>query len=170
MWALQNSVTPQSLSSLQSITYSWYRDSASTNPSVQAPALGLVLSNGRTLVYEPVYNNSSGWTAPTDTWVTENITQSSEFWYTATGTFDTYSNWASNLSELTIVSIALYGGSGWNGNFKGAVDNPSWQFSNQDPAGPFNFEVQVPEPASLAALGLALAGAACVYRRRQQKA
>jgi hypothetical protein len=119
----------------------------------------------RFLNYEPIYNGSS---IPTNTWVTENITTSSIFWSTHNTTlgYKPLTTWVSNYPNAVVLGFTSYFGSGWNGQFFGGVDNLSWQFSNQPQAGPFNFEVEVPEPATLATLGLMLTGVWVLRRRR----
>jgi len=155
-------------------SYDWYRSSSSTNPASQAPAFALIVDfdgnpsttgDIRFLNYEPIYNGSS---IPTDTWVTENITTSSIFWstYNTSLGYSPLTSWVSTYPNAIVLGFTSYFGSGWNGQFFGGVDNLSWQFSNQSPAGPFNFEVETPEPATLATFGVMLAGA-WVFRRRR---
>lgn len=155
-------------------SYDWYRSSSSTNPTTQAPAFALIvdfdgnpLTTGdiRFLNYEPIYNGSS---IPTNTWVTENITTSSIFWSTYNNSLGNspLTTWVSTYPNAVVLGFTSYFGSGWNGQFFGGVDNLSWQFSNQPQAGPFNFEVEVPEPATLATLGLMLTGTWVLRRRR----
>lgn len=161
-------------------SYDWYRDSKSTNPNTQAPAFALIVDfdgnlstkndQGKYLTYEPIYNGKSP-SVPADAWQTENISKTSIFWsgFVSSSVFqplDSY--WLTNYPNAVVLGFTAYFGSGWNGQFYGAVDNLSWQFNNQSVAGPFNFEVEVPEPASLAAFGAAMLGLAAIrYRRRK---
>lgn len=161
-------------------SYDWYRDSKSTNPNTQAPALALIVDfdgnlttttdSGKYLVYEPVYNGKS--VVPTNVWQVEGITPSSNVWSSYDPPANYYnsslSSYVSKYPNAVVLGFTAYFGSGWNGQFYGAVDNLSWQFNNQSVAGPFNFEVEVPEPASLAAFGAAMLGLAAIrYRRRR---
>jgi hypothetical protein len=176
-----------SLSQLQSVSYDWYRDSISTNPDVQAPALGILIDadgdlsttgDRGYLIFERVYNTPGP--VPTNTWTSENITSSTYLWNTNIGSLTILSNinstpypYDANLSEwqayfpnAVVIGFAGFFGSGWNGQFSGAVDNISWQFQNQQPVS-FNFEVQVPEPASLASLAVGIVGLGAYLRRRR---
>jgi len=176
------------LSQLQSVSYDWYRDSSSTNPNVQAPALGIFIdADGNLttttdrgyLVFERVYNTPGP--VPTNTWISETINSSTFLWNT---TIPGYLGFASNINSTpyaydanlsewqayfpnaAVIGFNGFFGSGWNGNFSGAVDNIRWQFADQPPVA-FEFEVQVPEPASMASLGAILVGLGVYLRRRR---
>lgn len=178
---------PLALSTFESATYDWYRDSASTNGAVQGPSLRLAVSTGAPgsftyLVFEPYYQ---GPPAPlvTDTWVTSVFNTGSTVWASnagltlppatgscAVGCFNTLANWASANPTLNVIGVSTGVGSGWTaGGFRGAVDNVGFTFDGESSS--FNFEVSaVPEPATWAMMiaGFGLAGAA--LRRRSKAA
>ncbi|MCB2025604.1 MAG: hypothetical protein KDG56_12525, partial [Ottowia sp.] len=79
--------TPVALSTFTSGSYDWWRDSASTNPAIQAPAYALWIDNDCNaattgdqayLVYEPYYQTTAN--APTNQWVTETVAPASVVW------------------------------------------------------------------------------------------
>lgn len=179
------------LGNLTTLSYDWYRDGSSTNPSVQSPALRLLFdadglastTNDRGyLVYEPTYQVGS--LVPTDTWVGSD-TIAGDFWQrrfspgTTIEQYDTdLSEWRSGASypgslvlsaNSAILGLEFGIGSGWNGQFRGFVDNVSYGFGSA-PATTFNFEANgtVPEPGTFALAGLALLGLGLASRRRSR--
>jgi len=166
------------LSNLESLSYSWYRDSASTVSDWLHPAFRLWVrwNDGSSvkqgyLVYEEVYN-TAGYVAPTDQWVDVDVL-GKKFWSTgslpdAFSNYDrTLSDWSALMPDAEVLALSMGVGSGWNGVFSGAVDNVEFSFVDQS-SGSFNFELEsvpVPEPFTLA-LGAAGLGAALRKRRR----
>ncbi|HAY13024.1 MAG TPA: hypothetical protein PLB31_08225 [Fimbriimonadaceae bacterium] len=174
------------LGNLSSVSYEWYRDSASTNSGVQHPALRILIdadgnlattSDRGGLVYETVYN---GGTVGVNTWTPGGITATTNVWNfgfglgSEFGGFNrTLSDWingftvgstASNLSaNSAVLGFSMGVGSGW-GPFVGAVDNFGYQFVGS-PAYTANFEA-VPEPFSMLALA---GGLAALARRRRAR-
>jgi hypothetical protein len=174
------------LSQLQSVSYSWYRDNSANPVSKHLhPVLRILLDadgNLNTLgdrgglVWESVYQLGPSYTAPTNTWVTQTIDDSSWLWnFGLGGTLmdidgDGYPHnsnlaaWKANFPNAVIIGFNMGLGSGWNGDFVGAVDNISWTIEGITTT--TNFEV-VPEPTTMALFGLGLLGAAGGLLRRK---
>lgn len=163
------------LNDLTSLSYEWFRDSASGAASHLHPVIRLNLANGLGgfgyLVFERTYNALA---TPTDTWVSDDVFAGDyRMWSTGnlpnningtngpaqTAAARRLSEWITLLGDtyyVTAISVGV--GSGW-GSFVGAIDNVSWSFDGS-PAQTFNFELprgqSVPEPGTLLMAGLAL--------------
>ncbi|MFG0291838.1 MAG: hypothetical protein ACF8MJ_01650 [Phycisphaerales bacterium JB050] len=171
------------LSSLSSLSYDWYRDSSSTNAAVQHPAIRLLVTNGvhtGGLVFEQAYNGSN---VPTDSWVTEDIFSynggnGANLWtYGAGMTFaeegygNTLADWVGGVGTIdgdwVVYGISMGVGSGWSGEFEGAVDNLVIGFDGVETE--FNFETLgstvIPLPS---AAGMAFAGIGLIGLRRRR--
>jgi hypothetical protein len=163
------------LSQLQSVSYSWYRDSDSTVAKHLHPVLRILLDadgdlttvgDRGGLVWESVYQLYP-YTAPTNTWVTQTITDSSWLWNFGLGgnlqdiDGDGYAHnsnlaaWKAYFPNAVIIGFNMGLGSGWTGDFIGAVDNISWTINGITTT--TNFEV-VPEPTTMALFGFGTAG------------
>jgi hypothetical protein len=174
------------LAQLTHLSYEWYRDSISTAPSHLHPVLrlGILRVNQNNtfalgyLTFERIYNGFGA--APTNSWQSDDIIGSNyKLWATASlgfgdpnvninnvlKTIPEWLNAASNANAtLFVISVNAGIGSGWNGTFKGAVDNITFGFNNTYTT--YNFEV-VPEPASMLALGSGLIGLLGLRRRKK---
>lgn len=177
---------------LTGIGYQYYRDSASTNSNVQAPALRLVVSDGQGrqgfLIYEPVYNG--GTPVPEGSWQTVDAT-AGHWWLYEGGAFEnfglTLADWLTdNVFENSIGTASKQGfgenavilgievgvGSGWAGDTLAFVDRVLLSFETDDQFKyefDWNFKASttpVPEPATVALMGAGLAGLWMVRRRR----
>ncbi len=173
------------LTSFQSASYDWYRDSSSTNAANQVPSLRLAVTNGTQasyLIFEPVYNGVP--IAPTDAWQTSNISLASTMWVNngamnepasaplaCPDCYATLGDWIAANTNWSIYGLSTGIGSGWNGTFRGGVDNIAYNFGTAG-SGSFNFEVAagVPEPATWAFLivGFGAIGASMRSARRRE--
>jgi hypothetical protein len=162
----------QPLSTLDSASYDWYRNSSSTNNTAQAPAFffyidpdGLNLGSSPTfgLKYEPVYDGFL--TAPTDVWTTSNIISSTNLWsWNSPNPVDNFVNYGLDLNDWKtsypngmIVGLGLDAGSGWVGQFSGAADFVTLDFTGTANDQTYDFTV-IPEPTHALAGILCLAG------------
>jgi hypothetical protein len=184
--------TPQSLSSVTSASFDWYRSSTTTATSYLAPSFHfIVASNDGTgvkysdLVWEWAYNNSanSAGVAPTDQWVTSDITNG-DFWRSMSGPtdtscqpltsgtqkFSTLADWGTSCyANQNAMIIGMSVGFGRVANFAGAADNLHVGF-NGDVGTTYNFETtsSTPEPSTIALLGTGLFGLVPVVQRRRK--
>ncbi|MET4580368.1 hypothetical protein [Ottowia thiooxydans] len=178
--------------------YDWYRDASSTNPTAQAPSYALLIDadgNATTtgdrsyLIFEPYYQTNTD--PATNTWVTSTINASSIMWtpslsgYCAFSLFATGGTCNGSASPFSgasvVIAVVPYIGSGWNGVFRGAVDNVAFTTTQSGGSFSANFELAAPPaPAAVTAVptlqtwglmltGLLLAGAASRRSRNKRK-
>jgi hypothetical protein len=171
-----------SFAAFEAMSYDWYRAGTSTNPAVQHPALRILIdADGNLaptgdrgyLIFERAYNSLL---VPTDQWVSDTIGPNTVLWNNNTSTpfgptvyNRTLAQWQAQLPNAVILGFSAGVGSGWNGQFSGAVDNISWTIAGQTTT--TNFEVaapEVPEPATWGVLALGLAGLAVRHRYNQR--
>ncbi|MBI1199992.1 MAG: hypothetical protein GC203_19210 [Phenylobacterium sp.] len=177
---------PVALSSLTSLSFDFYRDSALSGPSdIFAPVMRLMIFNGSTpagyLVSEYYYQKSNN--PPEDTWVTLGSTLTNgEFWATSSVLGPTFAtaggvknlqSWIDdNAGTLYVVGVNIGVGSGWAGTFTGAVDHVQYAFSG-GPSADFDFAVApggVPEPAAWAMMLLGFLGVGSTLRASRRRA
>lgn len=178
------------LGDLNSLSFDYYVKSGGTVAAHFHPVIRILVdadgnlattSDRGGLVFEEVYNGVSS--VATDTWVSKNITTSSKLWsfgggmtFAQLGYGVTLGDWQASTpfsngngtstvsASSAVIGFSLGIGSGWNGNFEGAVDNVAWQFNGGAPVSA-NFE-SVPEPCSMVLLGL---GALAAFKKARRK-
>lgn len=183
-------VAGRTLGNLDALSYDWYRAAGGTAAAHLQPAFRLLYdadgdssTTGDTgyLIYEQVYNGGG---LVTDTWTTSDII-GSNFWMRQFAPGNTVEDYGTTLAEwmngprpgapadllganTAILGIEFGIGSGWNGSFTGFVDNVRFGFGADSQS--FNFETvagEVPEPASLALLGLGIAAGLAARKRKR---
>lgn len=181
-------LAPVALSQLTSVSFDFFRSSASTTDATFAPVLRFdMLKNGAfagSLVFENVYQNQQA--APVDSWTTLTADLNSGIWWatnaalgptfaSANGGQKTLTQWlADNAgSNLSVYGLEIGIGSGWNNQFYGAVDNVNVNFSSGRSVSS-NFEVAttgaVPEPATWALMILGMGAVGFAMRRKSKVA
>ncbi len=162
------------LSSFTSASYEWLRAATSTTAAHFHPVFRIRIDtdgNPATttdqswLVYER--GAMGAYTAPTNTWVSETIGDSTPMWVWQSGAANSqlptttmaqfkagsYVPEAGGFAipgSSTILGIQVGTGSGWSGTYRGAVDNIG--LAAQRTLGPDNFELTAPAPAAVPAL------------------
>lgn len=176
-----------SFSLLTSFGYDWYLSSSSTTSNLHPALRVLIDADGNLntlgdrggLVFERAYNGNS---IPTDSWQTDTVGAQTFLWNFGLGlgtgfninatpyAYDaTLADWQAYFPNAVILGFSVGVGSGWSGQFAGAIDNVNWQIGTQA-AVTNNFEVarggEVPEPSTYMMAGSALALALFARRRR----
>lgn len=185
------------LGNLTSLGYDWMRASGTAYVSVAPTMRlyydldgNASTNNDRGLmIWEPVYNSAAitngAWTSSDilggNFWQITGVSKQINIYdYTLAEWQDTSLSKkesaasGGDIGHTLTANTAIYAfnvgiGSGWGGTFDGAVDNIRWGFSGTTTTS--NFELTaptaVPEPASLALLGLGLFGIAATRKRKQ---
>lgn len=155
-----------SLSDISDITYSTYRDSASTNSAVQYPSLNLEVdykgdgTSYTTLVWEPDYAYGQS-DLKTDTWQTWDAMAASQtadqggWWSThaipGVCAFNCYVSWqtivSNNPNAKVVGGFGINIGSGWAGTFQGNADALAIDVGGSTTT--FNFEPLIGPPTSV---------------------
>ncbi len=166
---------------ITAVGYEFYRNSSSTNPAVQAPALRLgvydpVSNKTSLLIFEPAYNGYTS-VVPVDSWVTLDALNGN-WWQRAFGSpscsyevYDiTLQEWATNLNngspmppylgctpnpvgpQAWVYAINVGVGSGWNGVYDMAVDNVTLGFNGVSTT--YNFEIDIVVPTTTKTWGM----------------
>lgn len=181
-----NFAAPVALSSLTTMSYDFYRAATSTVDANLAPVMRLnVLKDGLfagSLVLENVYQNQTP--APVGAWTNVSASLNSGIiWATngslgptfaaAAGGQKTFAEWINDNagSSLTITGLSIGFGSGWTGDFYGAIDNVHIGFTD-GPNHSFDFAVAdaggaVPEPATWAMMIAGFGATGVAMRRRK---
>ncbi|MGP1309331.1 MAG: hypothetical protein ACTS27_03945 [Phycisphaerales bacterium] len=179
------------LSDLSSLSYDWYRDGASTTGSgfhavvrILVDADGDLNTTGDRggLVFERAYNGGS---VPTDSWQTDDVLSANGgdgaymwnfglgigFGANINGTAYAYDSefaeWEAYFPNASVIGFSMGIGSGWSGEFFGAVDNFTFGFNGNSTT--YNFEVDgqvIPSPLAGGMAAAGLLGVAGVRRRR----
>jgi hypothetical protein len=180
----------RTLGTLTSLSYDWYRTGASIAGLMPAFRLfydadGSAATTGDQgyLVFEQTYNGGAG-SVVSDQWVSTDL-MNVNMWqrqFTPGLTVEAYNvslaDWTSGTNQpanadrlnasTAILGIEFGIGSGWNGAFNGFVDNVSFGFGGNTTT--FNFETAaaaaVPEPGSIALLGMGVLGLVATRRRK----
>jgi len=168
------------------VQFDFFRDAASTTTSNIQLAFKLYVRNasGQTgsLLWEDAYNGSA---AAIGSWNNDRVISNDKWWIRSGGVnfqqaanAQTLGTWigggtvtdGSNTSialgaDTAVTGIEIGAGSGWTGTFFGNADDVRVTFGTQ-PANVWNFKAApVPEPATMAALGM---GALALLRRRRK--
>lgn len=188
-------IAGRTLGNLTAASFDWYRSGTST-ASVFAPAMRLsydadgnpatTLDRGY-LIFEQVYNPNAA-SVLSDQWISSDL-MTSNLWqrqFSPGLTVESYgvsmTDWKSGNNQpanadalgasTAILGIEFGIGSGWSGMFDGFVDNVSFGFGGNVTT--FNFEAAqaavVPEPGSIALLGLGMFGLLAASRRKASRA
>ena len=157
-----------SLSDLDGLSYWTYRSSASTNSAAQTISLNIEVdyvgdgSSYTTLVFEPVYQPGGVGAMMVDTWQLWDAFNAgnAKWWSTraisgvcATSCYVTWDTiLTNNLNAKIVGAIGFNVGSGWAGQFSGAVDGLLVNFSGD--ATTYDFEPTPPDTAGPVTTGV----------------
>ncbi len=182
-----NFAAPVALSQLGTVSFDFFVAPVTTTTNgIFSPALRFNMAKNNSfagsLVFEYLYQGQTP--APEGSWITQSSTLGNGIWWAtnaalgptfadANGGQKSLQSWidANAGSNLLVTGVQIGAGSGWNGNFEGAVDNVSFDFGGN--ARSFDFAVAggaVPEPATWAMMIFGFGAIGTAMRRRTRTA